>query len=76
MGSFSILHWAIVLGIVVLVFGTGKIKHIGGDLGGAIRDFKRGVREGGDDPSGAQDLVAPRIQGIGGGSGSVRARGE
>ena len=61
MGSFSILHWAVVLGIVVLIFGTGKLKHMGGDLGGAIRDFKRGVREGEDDPSGLPDMGAPRI---------------
>lgn len=46
MGSLSIWHWAIVLAIVMLVFGTGKLKNLGGDLGSAIRDFKRGVREG------------------------------
>ena len=62
MGSFSILHWAIVLGIVMLVFGTGKLKHMGGDLGGAIRDFKRGVREGEDEPGGGPDMSAPRIR--------------
>ena len=61
MGSFSILHWAVVLGIVVLIFGTGKLKHMGGDLGGAIRDFKRGIHEGEDDPSGLPDMGAPRI---------------
>jgi sec-independent protein translocase protein TatA len=63
MGSFSIFHWVVVLGIVMLVFGTGKLKNMGGDLGGAIRDFKRGVREGEDDPSGIQDIFAPRIKG-------------
>jgi sec-independent protein translocase protein TatA len=65
MGSFSIFHWVVVLGIVMLVFGTGKLKNMGGDLGGAIRDFKRGVRESEVevDPTGAQNIVAPRIQG-------------
>ena len=44
MGSFSIWHWLIVLLIVVLVFGTKKLKNIGSDLGGAVKGFKDGVR--------------------------------
>ena len=47
MGSFSIWHWAIVLLIVVLVFGTKKLKNIGSDLGGAVKGFKDGMKEGG-----------------------------
>ena len=46
MGSFSIWHWAIVLLIVVLVFGTKKLKNIGQDLGGAVKGFKDGMKEG------------------------------
>ena len=46
MGSFSIWHWLIVLLIVVLVFGTKKLKNIGADLGGAVKGFKDGVRDG------------------------------
>ena len=46
MGSFSIWHWMIVLLIVVLVFGTKKLKNIGSDLGGAVKGFKDGVRDG------------------------------
>ena len=46
MGSLSIWHWLIVLVIVVLVFGTGKLKNLGKDLGGAIKGFKEGMREG------------------------------
>ena len=46
MGSFSIWHWLIVLLIIVLVFGTKKLKNIGSDLGGAVRGFKDGVKEG------------------------------
>lgn len=45
MGSFSIWHWLIVLVIVMLVFGTKKLRNIGQDLGGAVRGFKEGVRE-------------------------------
>ena len=47
MGSFSVWHWLIVLLIVVLVFGTKKLKNIGSDLGGAVKGFKDGVRDGG-----------------------------
>ncbi|VXC47345.1 Sec-independent protein translocase protein TatA [Burkholderia sp. 8Y] len=45
MGSLSIWHWLIVLLIVALVFGTKKLRNIGGDLGGAVRGFKEGMRE-------------------------------
>jgi sec-independent protein translocase protein TatA len=47
MGSFSIWHWLIVLLIIVLVFGTKKLKNIGSDLGGAVKGFKEGVKDGG-----------------------------
>ena len=46
MGSFSIWHWLIVLVIVMLVFGTKKLRNIGEDLGGAVKGFKQGMREG------------------------------
>ena len=46
MGSFSIWHWLIVLVIVMLVFGTKKLRNIGADLGGAVRGFKEGMKEG------------------------------
>ena len=46
MGSFSIWHWLIVLLVVVLIFGTKKLRNIGSDLGGAVKGFKDGMREG------------------------------
>lgn len=46
MGTLSIWHWLIVLLIVMLVFGTKKLRNIGEDLGGAVKGFKQGVREG------------------------------
>jgi sec-independent protein translocase protein TatA len=49
MGSFSIWHWLIVLLVVVLIFGTKKLKNIGSDLGGAVKGFKDGIREGSAD---------------------------
>ena len=45
MGSFSIWHWLVVLLIVVLVFGTKKLKNIGSDLGGAVKGFKDGMKD-------------------------------
>ena len=49
MGSFSIWHWLIVLVIVMLVFGTKKLRNIGQDLGGAVKGFKDGMKEGNTD---------------------------
>ncbi len=46
MGSFSIWHWLIVLVIVMLIFGTKKLRNIGQDLGGAVKGFKDGIKEG------------------------------
>jgi sec-independent protein translocase protein TatA len=50
MGTFSIWHWLIVLLIVVLVFGTKKLKGLGSDLGGAVKGFKDGMRDGSAPP--------------------------
>ncbi|WP_180682110.1 Sec-independent protein translocase subunit TatA [Tepidicella baoligensis] len=47
MGTFSIWHWLVVLLIVVLVFGTKKLKNIGSDLGSAVKGFKDGMKDGG-----------------------------
>lgn len=44
MGTFSIWHWLIVLVIVVLVFGTKKLRNLGSDLGGAVKGFREGVK--------------------------------
>lgn len=48
MGTFSIWHWLIVLLIVIMVFGTKKLKNMGSDLGGAVKGFKDGMKEGGN----------------------------
>ena len=44
MGSFSIWHWVIVLVIVLLIFGTKKLRNVGNDLGGAVKGFKDGMK--------------------------------
>jgi sec-independent protein translocase protein TatA len=43
MGSLSIWHWLIVLLVVMLIFGTKKLRNIGSDLGGAVKDFKEAM---------------------------------
>ncbi len=61
MGSLSIWHWLIVLLVVVLVFGTKKLKNIGSDLGGAVKGFKDGMKDGAsseDAPASAKPQVA------------------
>jgi len=57
MGSFSIWHWLIVLLIVVMVFGTKKLKNLGADLGGAVKGFKDGMRDG----QASDDKPAPQV---------------
>ena len=61
MGSFSIWHWLIVLVIVMLVFGTKKLRNIGSDLGGAVKGFKDGMKapEGTEE---SQDKAKEQIQ--------------
>ena len=59
MGSLSIWHWLIVLLIVVVVFGTRKLRNIGQDLGGAVRDFREGVRSA-EKPDSLPEAPPPR----------------
>ena len=51
MGTFSIWHWLIVLLIVVMVFGTKKLKNMGSDLGGAVKGFKDGMKDANGNPT-------------------------
>ena len=54
MGGMSIWHWAIVLLVVVLIFGTKKLRNIGQDLGGAVKGFKEGMKSSeADAPAGS-----------------------
>ena len=61
MGSFSIWHWLIVLLIVALVFGTKKLRNMGEDLGGAVRGFKKGMKDG-EEEAAASQVEAKRVQ--------------
>lgn len=55
MGTFSIWHWIVVLVIVLLIFGTKKLRNLGGDLGGAIKSFKQSMKEDGENPPSETD---------------------
>jgi len=61
MGTLSIWHWLIVLLVVVMVFGTKKLKNIGTDLGAAVKGFKDGIKDGSTtEDSNAQAAAAPQ----------------
>ena len=51
MGSFSLMHWVIVLLIVMLLFGSGRISGLMGDVGKGIKSFKKGLEEPDEDAS-------------------------
>ena len=61
MGSFSIWHWLIVLVIVLLIFGTKKLKNLGSDLGGAVKGFKDGMKTSEEPP--AASATPPQVTG-------------
>jgi sec-independent protein translocase protein TatA len=65
MGSFSIWHWLIVLLVVVLIFGTKKLKNMGSDLGSAVKGFKDGMKGGaeGSEAEGAPVVKPVQVPG-------------
>ena len=63
MGSFSIWHWLIVLVIVMLVFGTKKLRNIGEDLGGAVKGFKDGMKDAATDDKPAETTSPQQVAG-------------
>ncbi len=63
MGSFSIWHWLIVLVIVMLVFGTKKLRNVGSDLGGAVKGFKDGMKDASADKPSERAAEAQQVTG-------------
>ncbi|MFT4190738.1 MAG: Sec-independent protein translocase subunit TatA [Comamonas sp.] len=63
MGSFSIWHWLIVLLIVVMVFGTKKLRNMGQDLGGAVKGFKDGMKDGNEAEANKQVTESSSLDG-------------
>ncbi|MFM9922052.1 Sec-independent protein translocase subunit TatA [Variovorax sp. H27-G14] len=63
MGSFSIWHWLIVLLVVVMIFGTKKLRNMGSDLGGAVKGFKDGMKDGSADAPAGTSGPAQQVTG-------------
>ena len=63
MGSFSIWHWLIVLVIVMLIFGTKKLRNVGQDLGGAVKGFKDGMKDANADKPAEEAKPAQQVGG-------------
>jgi sec-independent protein translocase protein TatA len=63
MGGLSIWHWLIVLLVVVLIFGTKKLRNIGQDLGGAVKGFKEGMKSGEAEVDAAKTVPPQQIPG-------------
>ena len=63
MGGLSIWHWLIVLLVVVLIFGTKKLRNIGQDLGGAVRGFKEGMKTSDADAASPPEENSQQISG-------------
>jgi sec-independent protein translocase protein TatA len=63
MGGLSIWHWLIVLLVVVLIFGTKKLRNIGQDLGGAVKGFKEGMKSSETEADAAKAAPSQQISG-------------
>jgi len=61
MGTFSIWHWLVVLAIVVVIFGTKKLRNLGGDLGGAIKNFKESMKT--EEEKSSDQAASKKIEG-------------
>ncbi len=74
MGSFSIWHWLVVLLVIILVFGTSKLKNMGKDLGGAIKGFKEGIKESSDEVDAAAEKKVEESKRVAGQTIDVQAK--
>ncbi|MFK0310127.1 twin-arginine translocase TatA/TatE family subunit [Pseudomonas sp. NPDC090233] len=65
MGIFDWKHWIVLLAVVILVFGTKKLKNLGGDLGESIKGFRKAMHEEENAPAQAtaQPLQDPQHKG-------------
>ena len=57
MGSMSLWHWIVVIGVVLLLFGRGKISELMGDVAQGIKAFKKGMSD--DDTAGSSPQIEP-----------------
>ena len=63
MGTFSLWHWIVVLVVVILIFGTKKLRNLGSDLGGAVKGFKDGMKDGSSPASEDKSATAQVVHG-------------
>jgi len=63
MGGLSIWHWLIVLLVVVLIFGTKKLRNMGADLGGGVKVFKEGMKSSETDAETPPAEPPPQVSG-------------
>lgn len=61
MGSFSFWHWLIVLLVILIIFGAGKLPKVAGDLASGIKNFRKGMAEPGDETKDKTDAPPPVI---------------
>ena len=61
MGTWSIWHWLIVLAVVLVIFGTKKLRNVGSDLGSAVKGFKEGMKSGEDAAAQAKAEIASTV---------------
>lgn len=67
MGSFSFWHWLIVLLVILIIFGAGKLPKVAGDLASGIKNFRKGMKEEGEDkPTGQPPVINQQSQPTGG----------
>jgi sec-independent protein translocase protein TatA len=59
MGSISWVHWLIVLVVVILIFGTKKLRNLGSDLGSAVKGFRDGMKSEEDKSAQAKTEIPP-----------------
>jgi sec-independent protein translocase protein TatA len=59
MGSFSIWHWLIVIVVIMLLFGRGKISELMGDVAKGVKSFKKGLAEDETPPKTIEEKAAP-----------------
>lgn len=63
--GFSTTHLIIFLVIIIVIFGTKKLRNIGSDLGGAVKGFKDGMKDGADKVADAPDAAPAQQVGTG-----------
>ncbi len=62
MGTFSFWHWLIVLLVILIIFGAGKLPRVAGDLASGIKNFRKGMKEEGTDDKPASPAVIDQQQ--------------